>query len=205
MKFSELPSLDHREPRWVEGRDYQLVCGLENRFNYRQDTVGNNSRKSNRFIPWRQYGDKPPEEPGDLAYFLVDGEWKLFGWLSKEWFQATKGTSGESLGKGGNPNGNPQNLASYYLRCKQDPGLEAQRLQRCRENFAKSRAEIGRRNKGRKHSPEVNSKKGRAGSLNPAHGKRWCNNGERNLRIGMEDDVPEGFKLGMLRSKTKTS
>lgn len=43
-----------------------------------------------------------PEEPGDLAYFLVGadigkgipGEWILMGFLSKEWFDATKNTHG---------------------------------------------------------------------------------------------------------------
>lgn len=201
MNFSEHPSLDHREPPWVEGRDYQLVCGLENNFNYRYDTVGNNSRKSNRFIPWRQYGESVPEEPGDLAFFLVDGEWKLFGWLSKEWFLATKGTSGESFGNVGNPKGNPKNLENYYLRCKQDPILEAERIKRCRENFAKSRSENGKRNKGRKYSSEVNAKKGRAGELNSAFGQRWYNDGERNIRLSSNEQPPAGFKPGMLKRK----
>lgn len=201
MSFSEYPSLDHREPLWVEGRDYQLVCGLENEFNYRRDTVGNNSRKSNRFIPWRQYGDSTPEEQGDLAFFLVDGEWKLFGWLSEEWFLATRGTSGESFGNVGNRRGNPVNLENYYAKCKEDPDLEAERVKRCRENFAKSRAENGRRNKGRKHSPEINLRKGRSGEQNAAFGKLWYNNGERNIRIDSNEQPPKGFKPGLMRRK----
>jgi hypothetical protein len=35
-----------------------------------------------------------PEEPGDLALFLVNDEWVLMEFLSDDWFEATKRTRG---------------------------------------------------------------------------------------------------------------
>jgi hypothetical protein len=99
--------LDHIDPRWKEGRDYQLVCGLDCPLNYREEDARKNTAKSNRFLPWRWCRDEigvVPEEPGDLAYFLVGadiekdipGEWMLMEFLSEEWFFATKSTVGSA-------------------------------------------------------------------------------------------------------------
>ncbi len=97
--------LDHIDPRWKEGRDYQLVCGLDCPLNYREEDARKNTAKSNRFLPWRRCRDEigvVPAEPGDLAYFLVGadiendvpGEWVLMEFLSEEWFEATRHTCG---------------------------------------------------------------------------------------------------------------
>jgi hypothetical protein len=198
MKFAEVISLDHREPIWKENRDYQLVCGLDNKFNHRQDSVSNNSKKSNRFLPWREYNGFP-EEPGDLAYFLVDNEWVLMPWLSEEWFKASKGTSGESKNNVGNPKGNPQNLLAYLERCKKDPELERQRIERCRANFAKNCRSNGKKNKGRSHSKEANLSKGRSGIENAAFGKKWYTDGNINRRFGPNDVITDSFRPGLTR------
>jgi hypothetical protein len=91
--------IDHIDPRWKEGRDYQLVCGLDCPLNYREEDWKKNTAKSNRFLPWRWSRDEigvVPEERGDLAQFLVNGEWVLLEFLSDEWFEASRGTNGAS-------------------------------------------------------------------------------------------------------------
>ena len=97
--------IDHIDPVWEDGRDYQLVCGFKRDLrNLREEDPSFNTVKSNRFLPWRWAREEigvVPEEPGDLAYFLVGadiekdipGEWVLMEFLSEEWFEATKETS----------------------------------------------------------------------------------------------------------------
>jgi hypothetical protein len=101
MAHKDSPSLDHIDPLWEEGRDYQLVCGWDCKRNWRELTVGENSRKSNRFLPWRycanEIGQKPCET-GDWVQFLVGfdieknipGEWVLMEFEGAEWFEATR-------------------------------------------------------------------------------------------------------------------
>jgi hypothetical protein len=100
--------IDHIDPRWEEGRDYQLVCGFEkDPLNFAERDSKLNSAKSNRFLPWRNISDEigqVPCNPGDLAYFLVGadiendipGEWVLMEFLSEEWFEASLGTCSRS-------------------------------------------------------------------------------------------------------------
>lgn len=101
MDLKNSPSLDHIDPTWAEGRDYQLVCGLDCQRNWRELTVGNNSRKSNRFLPWRYCEDElgqKPIEAGDWVQVLVGfdiendipGEWVLMEFEGEEWFEATR-------------------------------------------------------------------------------------------------------------------
>jgi hypothetical protein len=100
--------IDHIDPRWKEGRDYQLVCGLDCPLNLREEDALKNRSKGNRFLPWRWSRDElgvVPEEPGDLAWFLVGadiekdvpGEWVLAEFLSDEWFLMTVGTDSRSF------------------------------------------------------------------------------------------------------------
>ena len=99
--------IDHIDPRWKDGRDYQLVCGLDCPLNYREENWKRNTAKSNRFIPWRWCRDGIgviPENPGDLALFLVGEEWVLMEFLSEEWFAATKKTYGAAQVKRDNTN-----------------------------------------------------------------------------------------------------
>lgn len=89
--------IDHIDPRWKEGRDYQLVCGLNCLANYREEDWKKNTAKSNCFLPWRWSRDEigvVPEEYGDLAQFLVEGEWVLLEFLTEEWYEASKHSRG---------------------------------------------------------------------------------------------------------------
>ena len=98
---------DHIDPRWEEGRDYQLVCGLDCPLNFNELDGKLNGRKNNCFLPWRWVRDElgvVPTEPGDLAFFLVGadietdtpGEWVLMEFLNEEWYGNAKTTSGRS-------------------------------------------------------------------------------------------------------------
>lgn len=88
--------IDHIDPRWEEGRDYQLVCGFErDPKNLREEYSWRNGSKSNRFLPWRWNREElgvVPEEPGDLALFLDPdtNEWVLEEFMGEWWFEKTK-------------------------------------------------------------------------------------------------------------------
>jgi hypothetical protein len=96
---------DHIDPRWEEGRDYQMVCGLDDPLNYCERDSKFNTAKSNRFLPWRVASDEIgtiPVNQGDLCLFLVGadieqdipGEWVLMEFLSEKWFECSYGTAG---------------------------------------------------------------------------------------------------------------
>jgi hypothetical protein len=108
MRHQEIEG-DHIDPRWKEGRDYQLVCGLNSDNNILEKDYASNVKKSNRFLPWRVCPEEigvVPRTEGDLALFLVGfdiendtpGEWVLMEFLSDEWFKETKEVCGQSVG-----------------------------------------------------------------------------------------------------------
>ncbi len=72
-------SLEHIDPRWSEGRDYQLVCGYDKgplaKFNEVMADYSYNSGKGNRFVPYRVKGYPAPINCGDLGEFLINGDW----------------------------------------------------------------------------------------------------------------------------------
>jgi hypothetical protein len=99
---SKSTEIDHIDPRWVEGRDYQLVCGLDVKLNYREDSNSNNSKKSNRFLPWRVADSEiglVPSEPGDLCLFLdpTTNQWVLEEFLGSWWFESTRSLCGQAM------------------------------------------------------------------------------------------------------------
>jgi hypothetical protein len=204
-------SVDHLDPLWEEGRDYQLICGLHKPVNLRLCSVGENSKKSNRFTPWRVDTKlPPPENPGDWAWFLnlETGEWEFTQWLGSRWNELTRTTCGEhQAGKNrkGKPYSRdpsvPSNFVDYHLRRKEDPKLNENFLETCRRNGKTQGAINGKKNKGRKHTAEVNLKKGSPGELNGMHGKVRITNGEHNTQINKGDSIPEGYWAGLTRHK----
>jgi hypothetical protein len=96
--------IDHIDPRWEEGRDYQLVCGFErDPKNLREEYSWRNGSKSNRFLPWRWNREElgvVPEEPGDLALFLDPdtNEWVLEEFMGEWWYEKTWKTCGPYFG-----------------------------------------------------------------------------------------------------------
>jgi hypothetical protein len=96
--------IDHIDPRWEEGRDYQLVCGFgKDPKNLREEDSSRNQSKSNRFLPWRWCREElgvVPEEPGDLALFLDPdtNEWVLEEFMGEWWYEKTWKTCGPYFG-----------------------------------------------------------------------------------------------------------
>jgi hypothetical protein len=96
--------IDHIDPRWVKGRDYQIVCGFEkDPKNLREEDSSKNQSKSNRFLPWRWTREDigvVPEEPGDLALFLDPdtNEWVLEEFMGEWWYEKTWKTCGPYFG-----------------------------------------------------------------------------------------------------------
>jgi len=95
--------IDHIDPRWSEGRDYQLVCGLDIDTNFCERDNRLNIQKSNRFLPWRVAYDEVgsiPVNPGDLCQFLdcETGEWVLEEFMGNWWFEQAKNLCGQSRG-----------------------------------------------------------------------------------------------------------
>jgi hypothetical protein len=95
--------LDHIDPKWVEGRDYQLVCGLDVSLNYCERDPNFNVSKNNRFLPWRVVEDELgciPVDQGDLCQFLDlnTGEWVLEEFLGDWWFAQTRTLCGSYMG-----------------------------------------------------------------------------------------------------------
>jgi hypothetical protein len=95
--------IDHIDPKWKEGRDYQLVCGLDTPLNFRERDEKTNQSKSNRFLPWRvskgELGEAPVN-PGDLCQFLDPDtdEWVLEEFMGEWWYEKTWGSCGPNLG-----------------------------------------------------------------------------------------------------------
>lgn len=97
--------IDHIDPRWKEGRNYQLICGLDVPSNLEEREESVNKSKNNRFLPWRVVKDElgtVPMNPGDLCLFLIGanikedipGEWVLLEFMGPEWYFHTKGNFG---------------------------------------------------------------------------------------------------------------
>ena len=81
-------SIDHIDPQWKEGREYQLVCGLDAKVNLRLEDNDINIRKSNRFVPYRVVSGIPlHQEPDDWGVFLIQGEWRLCRFMGREWWE----------------------------------------------------------------------------------------------------------------------
>ena len=125
--------VDHIDPRWDERRKYQLVCGLDNDYNYCERYNTLNIQKSNRFLPWRtaknEVGEEPIE-PGDLCQFLnlETGEWVLKEFMGEWWFEQTKTLCGNS--KGGVVNKEKQlgvfnpDIQDYLKVCRKRTGRQ---------------------------------------------------------------------------------
>jgi hypothetical protein len=97
-----------------------------------------------------------------------------------------------------------RNLLSFHEKRRNNPENYSDYYDMLRENGRKVGSVIGKLNKGRKHSKEVNARKGSPGETNPMYGKVRCTNGVENMQVDSEDLIPDGYWRGMTRFKTKT-
>jgi hypothetical protein len=157
--------IDHIDPRWKEGRDYQLVCGLNISLNLEERDASLNASKSNRFLPWRVARDEvgaTPVDQGDLCQFLniETGEWVLEEFMGEWWFSQTRTLCGQSA-SGQNNKGRVKGPAPPSI------------VEGARQAGIKTYVE-----KTGIHAPGMSSKGGKAGKGNP--GARKTNGRKTN-------------------------
>ena len=96
-----------------------------------------------------------------------------------------------------------ENISQYHERRKEDPELQRKFLETISANGKKVGRSTGLLNKGRKHPPEVNSRKASPGEKNPMFGKVRITNGLINTQIDKSQPIPEGFRKGITRRKNQ--
>jgi hypothetical protein len=79
--------IEHIDPRWEEGRNYQLICGLRCDSNEIIASHSYNVRKTNRFVPYRVKSYAAPTTFGDVGEFLINSEWVVCEFGGKEWWE----------------------------------------------------------------------------------------------------------------------
>jgi hypothetical protein len=88
-------TLEHIDPR-----NGVLVCGLCNEFNEIFANFLYNSRKNNRFVPYRVCDFPAPVTFGDVGEFLIDEEWTVCEFGGPEWWEESN-KIGNANTKGG--------------------------------------------------------------------------------------------------------
>ena len=174
--------IDHVDPKWADGRDYQLVCGLDVVYNMAERDKSLNIQKSNRFLPWRDCRDEigtDPINPGDLCLFLDPDthEWVLEEFMSEWWFEKTRRFAGYSQ-KWQKPMSAEARVNIGAASKGRIPNAEARaKMSAVRKGKKKSeehRAKIGAAHKGHqrglgsRHSPETKAKM-RAAAIGRKH------------------------------------
>lgn len=76
-----MTSLEHIDPK-----DSEFICGLDNEFNEIRVSDSYNSRKTNRFVPYRVCEYPAPTFFGDVGEFLIDGEWVVCEFGGETWW-----------------------------------------------------------------------------------------------------------------------
>jgi hypothetical protein len=74
-------TLEHIDPR-----NGVLISGLENEFNEVMADNSYNSRKTNRFVPYRVCNYPAPVTFGDIGEFLIGAEWVICEFGGAEWW-----------------------------------------------------------------------------------------------------------------------
>jgi hypothetical protein len=96
-----------------------------------------------------------------------------------------------------------KNIQKMHKRRKEDAAFNEKFVKVLQENGKNQGPANGRKNKGRKHSPEVNAKKASYGKKNGMFGKIRITNGIENKQVEFENQIPDGFWRGMTRFKVK--
>jgi len=91
-------SVDHIDPKWEEGRDYQRVCGLVSPLNLLDVELSYNAAKQNKFVPYRVDLFPAPIRFGDMAEFLIGsdllsdtpGSWVVCEFGGETWWEESR-------------------------------------------------------------------------------------------------------------------
>ena len=105
-------SVDHIDPRWEEGRNYQLVCGLDCESNLLLVELSYNAAKQNKFVPYRIDVFPAPIKFGDTGEFLIDGNWTVCEFGGVEWQ-----TESRLIGCGSTQNRVWVSDPDYHMEC----------------------------------------------------------------------------------------
>jgi hypothetical protein len=92
-------TLEHIDPR-----DGELVCGLLNPRNEILAGLSYNSRKTNRFVPYRIRDYPAPQTFGDIGEFCINGQWVVCEFGGPAWWDESN-RIGNSCVNGGRTQG----------------------------------------------------------------------------------------------------
>jgi hypothetical protein len=158
--------IDHIDPKWKEGQDYQLVCGLDVPQNFCEREERENKSKSNRFLPWRVAQDElgsVPLNSGDLCQFLDPdtNEWVLMEFLGDWWFEETWETCGPYFGLKNARENNPDLSKQTFERILRDnPNHQKEAFAKLLEKNPNHQSEAG--SKGGKKLHEEKDESGKS-------------------------------------------
>ena len=105
-------SVDHIDPRWEEGRSYQLICGLNCPSNLLEVRLSYNAAKQNKFVPYRVDVFPAPTKFGDTGEFLINSQWVVCEFGGSEWMKEAK-----TIGCGSTQNRVWQNDPEFHMEC----------------------------------------------------------------------------------------
>ncbi len=142
--------IDHIDPRWEEGRDYQLICGWNDPINFCERDEKINQRKSNRFLPWRvakgELGSVPVN-PGDFCQFLDPdtNEWVLEEFMGDWWYEKTWRNCGPCLGFKAALNNDPEIRKKTFKQIlESNPNHQKEAFQKLVEKKPNHQSEAGK-------------------------------------------------------------
>jgi len=181
-------SIDHIDPLWKEGGcNSNRICGLSCDRNLISAPFSYNASKNNAFVPYRLIGaDQPHRTAGDKGLFLINGEWRLTEFLSREWR--------EEATKIGYAHTKTRGLTIF------NNGLIEVFSKNAPEGFKHGRLESSKKAISRAHQgKEGHSHPGLKGSDHPLFQAKWWNNGsEETLSL----ECPEGWVQGRVNLST---
>jgi hypothetical protein len=174
-------SIDHIDPR-----SGHLVCGLCVRLNECAADHSYNSRKTNRFVPYRLEGDVIVHvEFGDWGTFLIGGEWMYCEFGGPEWWEESN-RIGNSCTVSGKISG-PKNVS----------------LMSTRPNTV-----VGRKVSGGMKTPAQTEARRRVGQKNSlimnSHPNTLLSR-ERNLKIGSDNHLVMNIHPNTVETRKKNA
>lgn len=83
--YSQFKGVDHIDPL-----NSEFICGLDILENIIKSDLKYNKAKSNAFVPYRICSINAPKKFGDVAEFLINGEWMVCSFGGNRWWEEVK-------------------------------------------------------------------------------------------------------------------